>query len=447
MVRTRARRGPDTLSAADKIYGISLIWQEANYNFAFFESGPDSTWDAAYREAVSRALACPTRYAFLREAQRFVALLGEAHTNLEFGKDDRARYAAAPALELEEIERRAIVTDVARDLAARIPIGSEIVQVDGRPTSGVLSASVFPFMSHSTEAYLWRESIRGNVWRAVGLLFGRPGTRVRLDLRTPHGESRTVTLERFPPGSAIDWIRPSRRQAPVLEFRWLDDGIAYVAANTFNDTSIVRLFEDRLPELRRADALILDIRNNGGGNSRNGWNIGRYFSSTPLAVSRWKTRFHLAAYKAWGARSNDPEKQAHAAMNAWDGPSEASTVDPPPGGSLNVPLAILIGSSTYSAAEDFLSFMRAVPNCIYVGSRSAGSTGQPLGFQIPGGGWVGITSKHDAMPDGTEFVRCGFAPDVEIEETVEAYRAGRDLVLERAVDVPRARVERGAGEY
>ena len=45
-------------------------------------------------------------------------------------------------------------------------------------------------------------------------------------------------------------------------------------------------------------------------------------------------------------------------------------------GALTVPLAILLGHSTYSAAEDFLAFMRALPQVIYVGSRSAGSTGQ-----------------------------------------------------------------------
>ena len=121
-------------------------------------------------------------------------------------------------------------------------------------------------------------------------------------------------------------------------------------------------------------------------------------------------------------------------MNAWDGPDEPSYVDPAES-PIDVPLAILFGSSTYSAAEDFLSFMRARPHCIYVGTRSAGSTGQPLSFQVPGGAWVGITSKRDVMPDGTEFVGYGVAPDAEVHQTLAAFRAGRDLVLEGAVEL------------
>jgi carboxyl-terminal processing protease len=35
------------LSAAERSYGLSLIWQEANYNFAFFDRVPDLDWDAA----------------------------------------------------------------------------------------------------------------------------------------------------------------------------------------------------------------------------------------------------------------------------------------------------------------------------------------------------------------------------------------------------------------
>lgn len=424
----------EPLSTEDKILGLSLIWQEANYNFAFFDLRPELDWDAEYRRALGLALATTGTWEYVREAQRFVALLGEAHTNVEPGRELRARFGAEPAIELEEIERRAIIVSTSRELAVTLPVGAEIVRVDGRPTATVLAEDVFPYLSASTEQYRWRQSIRGQTWRSVGLLLGEAGSRVTLGVETRDGETRNVVVERGVAPAAAEWVRPRRRDAPLLEFRWLPDGIAYVALNRFDDAAIVEEFESRLDELRGARAVVLDVRGNGGGSSRNGWNIGRWFSAEPLATSRWKTRHHLAAYKAWGKRSEDSVKQAHAAMNAWDGPEEPSRVDPPDGEIIGVPLAILLGPSTYSAAEDFLSYMRARPNCVYVGRASAGSTGQPLTFEIPGGAWVGITSKRDTMPDGTEFVGYGVAPDVEVVQTVEAFRAGRDLVLERAVE-------------
>jgi len=36
------------LSVAERLYGLSLIWQEANYNFAFFDRVPNLDWDASH---------------------------------------------------------------------------------------------------------------------------------------------------------------------------------------------------------------------------------------------------------------------------------------------------------------------------------------------------------------------------------------------------------------
>ena len=46
----------DDLPDVEKLYGLSLFWQEANYNFAFFDQVPDLDWDAAYREFIPRVL-------------------------------------------------------------------------------------------------------------------------------------------------------------------------------------------------------------------------------------------------------------------------------------------------------------------------------------------------------------------------------------------------------
>ena len=49
---------PADLSDGDKLFGLSLIWQEANYNFAFFDQVPDLDWDSAYRAFLPRVLHC-----------------------------------------------------------------------------------------------------------------------------------------------------------------------------------------------------------------------------------------------------------------------------------------------------------------------------------------------------------------------------------------------------
>jgi C-terminal processing protease CtpA/Prc len=70
-----------------------------------------------------------------------------------------------------------------------------------------------------------------------------------------------------------------------------------------------------------------------------------------------------------------------------------------------------------------------------VGEASGGSTGQPLFFELPGGGNARVCTKRDTYPDGTEWVGNGIAPDILVRPTVADIRAGRDTVLERALEL------------
>ena len=36
------------LSTPEKIYGLSVFWKEASYNFAFFDQVSDLNWDSVY---------------------------------------------------------------------------------------------------------------------------------------------------------------------------------------------------------------------------------------------------------------------------------------------------------------------------------------------------------------------------------------------------------------
>jgi carboxyl-terminal processing protease len=100
------------------------------------------------------------------------------------------------------------------------------------------------------------------------------------------------------------------------------------------------------------------------------------------------------------------------------------------------PVAVLIGPNTYSAAEDFLVPLKMSGRARLVGTPTGGSTGQPLIVEVYGA-YARICTKWDRMPDGTEFVGVGVQPAVRVELTRQAIAAGRDLVVERAVQVLR----------
>ena len=69
-----------------------------------------------------------------------------------------------------------------------------------------------------------------------------------------------------------------------------------------------------------------------------------------------------------------------------------------------------------------------------VGTPTGGSTGNGVQTRLTKGIYANICSKHDFMPDGTEFVGIGIIPDIIIEETPESYFSDTtDLVLTKAI--------------
>ena len=101
------------------------------------------------------------------------------------------------------------------------------------------------------------------------------------------------------------------------------------------------------------------------------------------------------------------------------------------------PVVVLTTARTFSAAEDFVVLFDAMKRGKIVGEPTAGSTGQPLSFPLPGGGGGRVCTRRDTYPDGKEFIGVGVMPDVLVRPTLADVRAGRDTVLERALEVLR----------
>ena len=114
---------------------------------------------------------------------------------------------------------------------------------------------------------------------------------------------------------------------------------------------------------------------------------------------------------------------------------------PSEGTKISVPLVVLIGPDTTSAAEDFLIYCDELEQVTLVGQPTNGSTGQPIFFELPGGGSARVCAKRDYYPDGRDFVGCGVQPDVLVEPTVESFRSGTDLVLEKGLEVLREKIK------
>lgn len=430
-----------SLSLEQRVYGLSLLWQETNYNFAFFDGVRGLDWDSAYRVFLPRVAAAPTTLAYYRELQRFVALLKDGHTRVYLPDSIRARRPYdAPRVLLREVQHRAFVENVDSTLAPELPPGSEIVAVNGVPVPTLLRDSVFPLISSSTEHVLWREAIRGNTALGYGLLVGPAGTEVSLDFVRPDGASGSLALRRDGFSSPARWaVRALPYRLVGLDWR---ETVPILTVNSFNEDSLLPALDRLLSQVRDAPALVLDIRGNGGGRDDVVRQVLDRFLDAPALGPAWRTRVYNAAYSAWGhlAQTNDglAQYRPYAQRDAWL-TAAPDTFTPTAREKYAGRVLVLIGDRTQSAAENFLVYLHGQARFTLLGRPTMGTTGQPLFLDLPGGGKAWIVTKRNTYPDGRTYVGTGVLPDVPVEPTPDDLRAGRDRALERAVQLARGR--------
>lgn len=434
---------PDTtLTDAKKLYGLSRFWQEANYNYAYFSNVPNLNWDSAYQAFIPRVLATKNVYNYYRELQRFCALLKDGHTNVwlpDYISKNRSRRSFGDIkLEIRNIDGRPIVVNTAATTKDVVPVGSEIILVNKQPVKDYINEFIKPFISQSTD-YILED------WSMDNLLDGFNGDTIRIDYRKP-GKATTLhsLLLKREVKADVAWLNPDSNS--LFELKWLPGGIAKIDLNSFGDRKIVDTFITALPALQKAKGIIIDLRKNGGGSSEHAASILSYLTNADsIRGGRWSTREHRASFKAWGSYAmqdlSDTSEWSKKAReyykgNVWYDGGEMTAANTAPAEKRlpNLPMAVLFGHQTASAAEDFLIMLDGLGNrAITVGQRSFASTGQPLPFSLPGGGSARICTKRDTYPDGKIFVGTGIIPQIEVNPTLDDYLKGRDVTLNRAL--------------
>ncbi|EAY25710.1 peptidase, S41 family [Microscilla marina ATCC 23134] len=437
---------PQPLSNTDKLYGLSLFWQEVNYNFAFFHQVPQLDWDKTYRQYIPKALAAKSTKAYYDVLKQFCALLQDGHTNVYYPPPIR-KQLAYPKLKLVAIGKRAFVRNVDKSLATKIPVGSEILAVNTQPVKMYVQQHKLPYIASSTQYVRWDRGIRT-------MLQGKKGDRVHLKVKQPSGKILKIKLPRDRTG--VQWVKPIKRPA-LLEFKWLEGQIAYLAINSFSNNRIQKEFPVLLPKLYQAKGVIIDVRKNGGGNSNNASFIVKHFTEQKILLgARWQTREHRAAYKAWGKFVNEAmQKKPHYQLSEWEANAlkyyqkkvwhigdTSRTSNDITAKKVKVPLVVLTSYHTGSAAEDFLIYLDNIKRATRVGQKTYGSTGQPLMFDLPGGGKARVCTKNDTYPNGKEFVGYGIIPHTEIAPTVQNYINNEDVVLRKSIEVLKAKMKK-----
>lgn len=96
-------------------------------------------------------------------------------------------------------------------------------------------------------------------------------------------------------------------------------------------------------------------------------------------------------------------------------------------------VAILINEQTQSQAEYTTMAFRGAPKAKVIGSTTAGADGNISKIDLPGGYYTFLSGIGVYYPDNTPTQRIGIVPDIEVLPTIAGIKAGKDEVLDRAI--------------
>lgn len=201
------------------------------------------------------------------------------------------------------------------------------------------------------------------------------------------------------------------RIAGGMSYRIFDDNIGYIRYASFSSPVGEGNLDDCLSYLALCRGLIIDIRNNGGGELTTAERLAARFvhEKTLVSYMQHKTGTGHSDFSQLEARYLEPSSNLR-----W-----------------HKGVCVLTNRSVFSAANDFAVMMHALPNVKLVGDHTGGGSGMPMSSSLPNGWSVRYSAcpMYDKNKQQTEF---GIAPDISVSLTDEATVAGIDLIIEKA---------------
>lgn len=397
------------ISEAEKIAGLSKIWAEAKYNFVYFDQIPKLDWDQLYLEYIPKVRSTNSTLEYFRVLQSFCAQLQDGHTDVWTNAEPLADLVyGRPALLTYLVEEKVLVDQVFSDSLVELGIrpGIEVLSIDGVPVHEYAREHVQPYQGGSTPQNITTATY------TYQLLRGPKSEPVEVAFRGEDGEFHY----HLPRSGYSDY-----RATPAFRWRMLSGNIAYVELNTFGDKEVRERFEAAYDSLAASDALILDVRRNGGGDSGYGWNILGCLTDSAFQTGIFSSRLY------------NPLRRARKAGIRYETMGQGSWRSQK-GKNYTNPVVVLTSGRTFSAAEDFTVAFDAMQRGTLIGEATGGSTGQPLVFDLPGGLQARVCVKRDTYPDGEEWVGVGIEPNILVQPKAADLQGGRDTVLEAALE-------------
>lgn len=400
-----------SLTPAQKAAIATRFAAEVKYNFADYDKfGQD--FDSICHAELPSLIDTPTDEDFNNRLVLLANRLNDGHTGISWSAD-----VSVPPFLQKRIGDKVFVTDVFSDVYSDMGIrrGTEIVEIDDVPVIEYGERYVVPYVPSSTPQ--WAAYYP---FSSVNLTKGKRGSAVKLLFRNDDGKEIPVTDRRDSPW---DIIKPDTE----IKFDSLPGNIGLLTIPTLRSYGFDarKFYEMFNRKILPTDGLIIDMRDNTGGDSNVAAFIMQLLATDTIPQAAWETPEYEATYASWGKPWHRESVDGLTLTPFYMQDPEVPKYDKP--------IVLLINSGTFSASEDFAVLFKNASRGIVMGTPSGGSTGNPINIDLGWGYYARICTRHERLADGTEFIGIGIQPDIYVEET-ESVLYDNDNVIAAALE-------------
>ncbi|HKC64672.1 MAG TPA: S41 family peptidase [Pyrinomonadaceae bacterium] len=337
--------------------------------------------------------------------------LKDAHTRV-FAPDERFDWQhprfISVGIAVREVGGLPVVVSVEQGSDAEregVRAGDVVTKIDGEDALDVFARRLKEQAGSSTPAAARLQAM-------AKLFEGKRDTALNISWIDFDGKERTATLKR-------EW---RERDTGVRVRRVGKVGI--VEFDVFTQASAVDFIRALTNRLRGVRGLIIDLRNNGGGEADAMAEVASAFLPQGVSLGHFTDRSHSIQF----------EPHTHSNMLY-----TADAVE-----SVRAPLVILTSGRTSSAAEIFVAAMREARRAFTVGQTTCGCV---LAIRrrhiLPDGGELDVSEMDYFTAEGKRLEGEGITPDLSITLDRQDLRAHRDRAMERAIErLERASINR-----
>ncbi len=382
---------------------FTKLWKAMDKAYPYFDlKGVD--WNQTYEKYHPMVLDVTNDQEYYLVIAHMLGELEDAHSDVVSPYMDKRLNASV--LNLGDL---AIIDQIGYSAEmAGIRPGMVVLKVAGKPIEELVPEIDISLNEASTP---WAKKIR-----AYNQLLAVPedeNEKLIVTVMDKNGKEMEVEIQQLSAPSG--WVSTFNIQkTQSVSWKKINEDVGYIRIDRLwnNNDDVVNEIDLALNKLMETQGIILDLRQNGGGDSRIAEKIaGRFLDQT---YTYGHDEFRKRLYKfAWRKSVNYSVK--------------------PRGDIFQGKLVVLTDYPVMSSAEWLVGALIDSGRAISIGRVTGGSTGNPIQFFLPGGK-VRYSTAAFYRPDGRLVEGKGYSPEISVNWTIEDYIKGIDPDIQAAIN-------------